>query len=179
MKIFKRNLKVMSNGRQGFTLIELLVVIAIIGMLSSVVLVSLNSARGKGADAAIKANMSSARTQAEIVYDSQGAYGAANVTTVATCPTTGASLFLDPIIAQQIFQIKAVSVIVACASYFNANGGSWAMASSLKSSPTLGWCVDSMGIVKGTTLSGPATQPLINGLITVNTTPGSEKVNCT
>ena len=54
----------------GFTLIELLVVVAIIGILASVVLASLNTARAKGANASIKANLSNVRAQAEIVYDS-------------------------------------------------------------------------------------------------------------
>ena len=56
--------------KKGFTLIELLVVIAIIGILSSVVLASLNSARSKGADASIKGNISGIRATAELVYDS-------------------------------------------------------------------------------------------------------------
>ncbi|MCA9363675.1 type II secretion system protein [Candidatus Kaiserbacteria bacterium] len=55
--------------KRGFTLIELLVVIAIIGILASVVLASLNSARDKGEDAATKSNLNNIRAQAEIVYD--------------------------------------------------------------------------------------------------------------
>lgn len=61
-----------SSVRRGFTLIELLVVIAIIGILSSVVLASLNTARSKGNDAAVKSNLNNARAQAELFYDSNG-----------------------------------------------------------------------------------------------------------
>jgi len=58
----------------GFTLIELLVVIAIIGLLSSIVLASLNSARGKGKDAQRKANLTEVRTALELYYDAHGGY---------------------------------------------------------------------------------------------------------
>ncbi len=64
-----------TNMKRGFTLIELLVVIAIIGILSSVVLASLNTARNKGADAAIKAELNNMRAQIELFYDGNGANG--------------------------------------------------------------------------------------------------------
>ena len=49
--------------KKGFTLIELLVVIAIIGILSSVVLASLNTARNKGSNAAVQSALSSDNVQ--------------------------------------------------------------------------------------------------------------------
>lgn len=57
---------------RAFTLIELLVVVAIIGILTSVVLGSLNTARNKSQDAAVKSNLASARAQAELFHDVNG-----------------------------------------------------------------------------------------------------------
>lgn len=62
------------NNSRGFTLIELLVVIAIIGILSSVVLASLNSARAKARDASRKIDLKQLQTALELYLDSNNAY---------------------------------------------------------------------------------------------------------
>ena len=62
------------HQKKGFTLIELLVVIAIIGLLASIVLVSLNSARGKARDARRKADLHQIQIALEMYYDSYGHY---------------------------------------------------------------------------------------------------------
>ncbi len=60
--------------QKGFTLIELLVVIAIIGILSAVVLVSLNSARAKSRDARRLADVRQIMTALELYYNDNNAY---------------------------------------------------------------------------------------------------------
>jgi prepilin-type N-terminal cleavage/methylation domain-containing protein len=58
----------------GFTLIELLVVISIIGVLSSVVLASVNTARMKARDAAVKQLAMQMRNVYELEYSNTGTY---------------------------------------------------------------------------------------------------------
>jgi len=91
----------MLNKKRGFTLIELLVVIAIIGILSSVVLVSLNSTRGKAKVSAFKAEASgtvaglvskcddAAIAQSDLGNPSTYSTSTAFLTISQSCGTTG------------------------------------------------------------------------------------------
>jgi len=64
----------MRNRTHGFTLIELLVVISIIGLLSSVVLASLDSARSKARDAQRIRDIDQIMTALELYYADNGHY---------------------------------------------------------------------------------------------------------
>lgn len=73
---------------RGFTLIELLVVIAIIGILSSVVLASLSTARTRGQIAAVQADLSGMRAQAELYAQSNSNQYATAAVTSCTAATS-------------------------------------------------------------------------------------------
>lgn len=82
------------SQERGFTLIELLVVIAIIGILSSIVLASLNTARQKSRDARRVADIRQLQLAAQLYYDANGSYP---TSTAALAPTYIATIPGDPI----------------------------------------------------------------------------------
>ena len=136
---------------KGFTLIELLVVIAIIGILASVVLASLNTARNKGADASIKASLTNMRAQAELWYDSNGQTYASTAFAAANCPITASTgnIFADANIINALKQV--VGQVTAAKTRCAASANAWAIASELKSADGNAasgldlYCVDSTG----------------------------------
>jgi prepilin-type N-terminal cleavage/methylation domain-containing protein len=63
-----------NKTQKGFTLIELLVVIAIIGLLASVVLLALNSARAKSRDAKRVADVRQLASAMELYFNDNNSY---------------------------------------------------------------------------------------------------------
>ena len=72
MSYLVRFLRIRKSSQKGFTLIELLVVIAIIGLLSSIVLASLNTARNKARIARAKADMHQIKIATQLFLDEKG-----------------------------------------------------------------------------------------------------------
>jgi prepilin-type N-terminal cleavage/methylation domain-containing protein len=105
------------RNRKGFTLIELLVVIAIIGLLSTIAVVALNSARSKSRDAKRVADIKQIQTALELAFAETNGYpvsatgtvlgaGSAKVlcnnndTAVFQADTTGCSTVFMPLIPE-------------------------------------------------------------------------------
>jgi prepilin-type N-terminal cleavage/methylation domain-containing protein len=65
---------VKASNNKGFTLIELLVVIAIIGLLSTLAVVALNSARQKSRDSKRVADIKQIQTSLELYFADQNGY---------------------------------------------------------------------------------------------------------
>jgi len=75
----------MRRDKKGFTLIELLVVIAIIGILATIVLVSLNSARQKARDTRRIGDMRQIALALEMYYDDNSTTGYPGDADATTC----------------------------------------------------------------------------------------------
>jgi len=133
----------MVRMKKGFTLIELLVVIAIIGILSSVVLASLNSARGKGSDAAVKGAMDSLKAQAALYYDGAGSQSYDTAAEAAGACPLATGMWTDSQVKAIVANVKAnAGTTVQCVSSSTA----YAMYAQLKGGSGTGyWCVDSVG----------------------------------
>jgi len=123
----------MKSFKKGFTLIELLVVIAIIGVLSAVVLASLNTARSKGNDAAIMSDLDGIRTQAQLWYGDH----ANSYTNLCT---------LDETVVKQIAGAETANGTENVVCNVAGDGKSYAVSSGLLAfSPVQYYCIDSTG----------------------------------
>jgi len=70
-------------NKKGFTLIELLIVVAIIGLLATIGMVSMTSARAKARDSKRLSDLSQIRSGMELVFNDEGTYA---LTTDGTTP---------------------------------------------------------------------------------------------
>ncbi len=116
---------------RGFTLIELLVVIAIIGILSTIVLASLNGARAKARDAKRKGDMLSIRNALNMYYSDKGSYplpfpgGSWGGASTGSCGSGNSTKYIAGLVPTYIKSLPIDPAgLVPCAGYLYASDGS-------------------------------------------------------
>jgi prepilin-type N-terminal cleavage/methylation domain-containing protein len=144
------------QGSRGFSLIELLIVITIIAILSSVVIMSIQIAKTKGADNSVKSMMKQIANQAENYRTSTGIlHFGIDVSSTGSASCVG-GVFDDPVIDNieaGIVRDAAVGATLSCTT--DSSGANWSvLVSALRGGGT--WCVDSQGGYKAsvTNLAG-------------------------
>jgi type II secretory pathway pseudopilin PulG len=116
-----------------------LVVIAIIGLLSSIILASLNSARNKGQDSKVQSQLVNIRNAAGLAYDNSNGYGLA--TTDHDCAGMISNTSFGNLMASSSWPNATAPTC-----YSDATAGNKIAAYSMWHKMTIGgWCVDSMG----------------------------------
>ena len=137
----------------GFTLIELLMVIAVMGILSAVILATLNTARSKGNDAKVKSQISGARLSAEIYFDNWGYnYGSAVTGAEAAGGTIGTGCNSGMFATGEMSQYTSAAnypSVAAGTGKCTSNGRDYAISARLTDDSSY-WCVDSRGTSKAT-----------------------------
>ncbi len=110
---------------------ELLVVVAIIGILAAIVMVSLNTARNKGKNGAVKAQMAQLRSAGEMFSEDNGQ------TYTGWCSDAEAAKISTGV-------TSSGGTAFAC----NDSASAWAAEAALVGAGAGYWCVDSTGASK-------------------------------
>lgn len=84
----------MKKNKKGFTLIELLVVVAIIGLLSTLSILALNTARARARDAKRVADVRQMQTALEMYFNDMGVYPVTASVTAGSVISTANGTYL-------------------------------------------------------------------------------------
>lgn len=125
--------------KKGFTLIELLVVVAIIGLLVSIVMISLRGSRKKAHDANIQSYMHQVRNAAEFSYiQNNESYGQVCDESDNTLNNAGELGFLETAVKQENSNQDLVC-------FESADKRDFAVSSPMVAKTGKHWCVESAG----------------------------------
>lgn len=149
-------------------MIELLVVIVIVGILAAVTMAIMSDARKKGGDAGAKSNLMSARSQAEVFFNTNTVAPLSYTNVCTNAGAIGGAQTIGPQIlaaaravglsgySQDAAQNGVAPFLAICN---DGTGLGWAVEIPLKNGTNQFWCLDSTGKFKqytGSSISAAA-----------------------